>query len=155
MLIVKSQISVLTKAVASMAILLDHGFFDAYAGESRDRSPAAKFFTGDVVAMSSASLTGEETTSVAHAFLAIFKDQFTKMEGAAAGVCFKSKSMPKIVSLVVWKSLHSFYTYVLTSDYRNRILPYLDGFAVDIKYDVFRVAFVSGETPLHYARFQT
>lgn len=130
-----------------MAILLDHGFFDAYAGESRDGSPAAKFFTGDVVAVSSASLSGKGSAevSVSYAFLAIFKDQFLKMEGAAAGVCFKSKSMPKIVSLVVWKSLHSFYTYVLTSDYRNRLLPYLDGFAVDIKYDVFRVVYVSGD----------
>lgn len=130
-----------------MAILQDHSFFDAYAGESRDGLPAAKFFTGDVVAVTSATLSGEDPAemSVAYAFLAIFKDQFMKMDGAAAGACFKSKSMPHIVSLVVWKSLHSFYKYVLTSDYRNRILPYLDGFAVDVKYDVFRVVYVSGD----------
>ncbi|XP_057763957.1 uncharacterized protein LOC130985163 [Salvia miltiorrhiza] len=152
-LLIAALISVLTNVVASMAILLDHSFFDAYAGESRDGSPAAKFFTGDVVAMSSATLSGSggdsaEMMSFGYASLAIFKDQFLKMEGAAAGVCFKSKSMPKIVSLVVWKSLHSFYTYILTSDFRNRILPYFDGFAVDIKYDVFRVAYVSGENGL-------
>lgn len=150
-LLIAALISVLTNVAASMAVLLDHSFFDAYAGDSRDGSPAAKFFTGDVVAVSSATLSGNGSSemSVAYAFLAIFKDQFLKMEGAAAGVCFKSKTMPKIVSLVVWESLHSFYTYVLTSDYRNRLLPYLDGYAVDIKYDVFRVVFVSGDHLLY------
>ncbi|KAG6407171.1 hypothetical protein SASPL_130155 [Salvia splendens] len=150
-LLIAALISVLTNLVESMAILIDHSFFEAYAGESRDGSPAAKFFTGDVVAMSSAILSGEcesNALSCAYAFLAIFKDQFLKMEGAAAGVCFKSKTMPKIVGLVVWKSLHSFYTYVLASDFRNRILPYFDGFAVDIKYDVFRVAYVSAQNGL-------
>lgn len=137
--------------VANMAILVDHSFFDAYAGESRDGSPAAKFFTGDIVTLNSATLSANESNEngVSYACLAIFKDQFLKMDGARAGVCCKSQSMPRIVGLVVWKSLQFCYTYILTSDYRNKVLPYLDGFAVDVKYDVFRVVYVSGDNVLN------
>ncbi|MCD9645420.1 hypothetical protein HAX54_034303 [Datura stramonium] len=38
-------LSMLT-SVSSMAILLEHGFFDAYAGESKDHSPAATLHRG-------------------------------------------------------------------------------------------------------------
>ncbi|KAL8032205.1 hypothetical protein ABFX02_13G080500 [Erythranthe guttata] len=141
-----NMLSVLTN-VAGMAILIDHSFFDAFTGESRDGTPAAKFFTGDIVSMSSATLSAnnDDENKVSYACLAIFKDRFNKMSGARAGVCFKSQSVPRIVCLFVWKSLQFCYTYILTSDYRNTILPYLDGFALDVKYDVFRVVYVSGD----------
>ncbi|KAI3455969.1 hypothetical protein Pfo_012632 [Paulownia fortunei] len=144
-------LSVLTN-VASMAILMDHSFFEAYAGESRDGSPAAKFFTGDIVSLSSATLSANDPNenNVSYACLAIFKDRFHKMDGARAGVCFKSQSMPRIVGLFVWKSLQFCYTYILTSDYRKTVLPYVDGFALDIKYDVFRVVYVSGDNVLSF-----
>ncbi|KAL8032204.1 hypothetical protein ABFX02_13G080500 [Erythranthe guttata] len=145
-LLIDALLSVLTN-VAGMAILIDHSFFDAFTGESRDGTPAAKFFTGDIVSMSSATLSAnnDDENKVSYACLAIFKDRFNKMSGARAGVCFKSQSVPRIVCLFVWKSLQFCYTYILTSDYRNTILPYLDGFALDVKYDVFRVVYVSGD----------
>ncbi|KAL0398300.1 UNVERIFIED_CONTAM: putative hydrolase [Sesamum radiatum] len=134
--------------VASMAILIEHSFFDAYAGESRDGSPAAKFFTGGIVSLSSATLSANET-GVSYDCVPMFKDRFQKMDGATAGVCFKSQSMPRIVGLFVWKSLQCCYTYILTSEYRKTVVRYLDGFALDIKYDVFRVVYVSGDSVLN------
>ncbi|KAI3466847.1 hypothetical protein Pfo_023510 [Paulownia fortunei] len=145
-MLIAALLSMLTN-VANMAILTDHSFFDAYAGESRDCSPAAKFFTGDIVSLSSATLSANRLNenSVSYACLAIFKDRFHKTDGARAGVCFKSQSMPRIVGLIVWKSLQFCYSYILTSDYRKTLLPYLDGFDLDVKYDVFRVVYVSGD----------
>ncbi|PIN08991.1 hypothetical protein CDL12_18429 [Handroanthus impetiginosus] len=133
--------------VARMAVLMDHGFFEAYAGESRDGSPAAKFFTGDIVSLNSATLSTKdsEDNSGSYAWLAIFKDRFCKTEGARAGICFRSHSTRSIVAFFVWESLQFCYSFILASDCRRTILPYLDGFAVNVKYDVFRVVYVSGE----------
>lgn len=136
------QLSVLSN-VASMAVLIDHSFFEAYAGESRDGSPAARFSTGDIVSLNSATLSAKGSNVVS---CAIFKDRFRKMEGAKAGVCLRSQSLPRIACLFVWRSLQFCYTYILTSDYRNTILPHLDGFALNVKYDVFRVVYVGGDT---------
>ncbi|XP_057510460.1 uncharacterized protein LOC130792886 isoform X1 [Actinidia eriantha] len=52
----ETLLSMLTN-VSSMAILIDYSFFDAYAGESRNGSPAAKFFTGDTISMNAILLT--------------------------------------------------------------------------------------------------
>lgn len=135
-----------------MAILVEHSFFDAYAGESRDGSPAAKFFTGDIVCLSSATLSSNNISinhSISYTFLAIFKDRFVKMGGAKSGACFRSQSLPQILSLVVWQSLQSCYTFILTSDYRSHVLPYLEDLPpLEIKYDVFRVVYVSSEGDL-------
>ncbi|KAL8468561.1 hypothetical protein ACS0TY_031673 [Phlomoides rotata] len=148
-LLIDALLSVLTN-VGSMAILSDYSFLDAYTGESRDGSPAAKFFTGDIVTLTSVIFSGGDDNNMSYASLAIFKDQFMKMDGARAGVCLKSQSMPRTVVLAVWKSLQFCYTYLLTSDYRTKVLPYLDDFdQVDLKYDVFRVVYVSGEHDLN------
>ncbi|CAA3025922.1 Hypothetical predicted protein [Olea europaea subsp. europaea] len=142
-LINTAMISMLTN-VGSMAILIDSSFFDAYAGESKDGSPAAKFFNGDIISLSSATISGNENT-FSYACSAIFKDRFLKMEGATAGICLKSQTMPRIVGLFVWKSLQFCYSYILNSDNRNTILPYFGGIHLDVKYDVFRVVYVSGD----------
>ncbi|CAK9139773.1 unnamed protein product [Ilex paraguariensis] len=138
--------------VSSMAILIDHSFFDAYGGESRDGSPAAKFFPGDTISMHSGTITADtmNQTDFSYACLAIFKSRFVKLEGASAGVCLKCRSRPRVVTLLVWKSLHSCYSWILNSDYRKTFLPYLDGFSVDVKYDIFRVVFVSSDNVLNF-----
>ncbi|KAL3833672.1 hypothetical protein ACJIZ3_008408 [Penstemon smallii] len=133
--------------VASMATLIYHCFFDAYAGESKDGTPAAKFFTGDIISLNSATLSPKESSgkNITYPCLALFKDRFHKMDGATAGVCLRSQSMQKVVGFFVWKSLQCCYSYILKSDYRKTVLPYLDDFALDVKYDVFRVTYVSGD----------
>ncbi|XP_073057517.1 uncharacterized protein [Primulina eburnea] len=136
-------------SLANMATLMDHSFFNSYTGESRDGSPAVRFYTGDIVSLSSASLVDANESnenSVAYACLAMFKDRFRKMVGANCGVCLRSHILPRIACLFVWDSLQSCYSYILKTDYRKAILPYLDGFSLDIKYDVFRVVYVSGHS---------
>ncbi|XP_027088327.1 uncharacterized protein LOC113783477 [Coffea eugenioides] len=131
--------------VSSMAILIDQSFFEAYAGESREGCQAAKIFTGDIVSLNSTTLSTDDMNKnyFSYACLAIFRTRFLKMEGATAGVCLKSQTMSRVVGLFVWKSLHHCYSYILNTDYRETILPYLEGHSLDIKYDIFRVAYVS------------
>jgi hypothetical protein len=131
--------------VSTMAILIDHSFFEAYAGESRQGNPAAKFFNGDIISMNSTSLSSDEMNEndFSYACLAIFRTRFLKMDGATAGVCLKSQSRPSVIGLCIWKSLQSCYSYILNTDYRKTMLPYLDGLSLDIKYDIFRVVYVS------------
>ncbi|XP_073128627.1 uncharacterized protein [Henckelia pumila] len=143
--------------VSTMAMLVEHSFFNAYTGESRDGSPAAKFFTGDIVSLSSASSLSAGNDSSAnwasYESMAMFKELFgKKMNGASSGVCLKSQAHPRIVCLFVWKSLQQCYSYILDSDYRKQlaILPNLEGFAqLDVKYDVFKVVYVSGDDVLN------
>ncbi|XP_009600017.1 uncharacterized protein LOC107826054 [Nicotiana tabacum] len=145
-------LSMLTN-VSSMAILMEHGFYDAYAGETKDHSPAAKFYTGDIVSMNSAaSCSHQHDMPIEHfsyACLAIFKDRFNKMDGAVAGVCLKCQTIPKVAAIFVWKSLQCCYNYILNQDSRS-VLPYFDGFSLDLKYDVFRVVYVSGDGALNF-----
>ncbi|CAH9110712.1 unnamed protein product [Cuscuta epithymum] len=148
-----SLLSRLRNDVSSMAILLEHGFYDAYAGEARDGTLAAKFFTGDTISLHTISFStcdNEDDTNIimsdfSYACLAIFKDRFIKMGGAKAGACLKSARLSKVCAMFVWRSLQSCYSYILSDDYRTSILPYLDGFSIDIKYDIFRVVFVSDD----------
>ncbi|KAK4729727.1 hypothetical protein R3W88_022715 [Solanum pinnatisectum] len=141
-------------SVSSMAILLEHGFYDAYAGESKDHSPAAKFYSGDIVSMNSASFSHHEMPieDFTYACLAIFKDRFHSMNGAVSGVCFKSQQLSKVAAVFVWKSLQCCYSYILNQDSRS-VLPYFDGFSLDLKYDVFKVVYVSGDSALNFHIF--
>ncbi|XP_052179781.1 uncharacterized protein LOC127793054 [Diospyros lotus] len=138
--------------VSRMAILIDHNFFDAYAGESRDGSPAAKFFTGDTISMGAVLLSRSNIDDLSYACLAIFRSRFAKMEGAVSGVCLKSQTLARTVSIFVWKSLQLCYSWILTSDRRSEVLPYLDKdqLSLDVKYDVFRVVYVSSDSAMRY-----
>ncbi|CAH9111780.1 unnamed protein product [Cuscuta europaea] len=148
-----SLLSRLRNDVSSMAILLEHGFYDAYAGEARDGTLAAKFFTGDTISLHAISFSTcikEDNTNIimsdfSYACLAIFKDRFIKMEGAKAGACLKSARLSKVCAVFVWRSLQSCYSYILSEDYRSILPYYLDGLSIDIKYDIFRVVFVSDD----------
>ncbi|KAK9267432.1 hypothetical protein L1049_009858 [Liquidambar formosana] len=145
-------LSMLTN-VSSMAILIDHSFFEAYAGESKDGSPAARFSTDDIISMSAAIPTANDLTDVSYACLALFKSNFLKMEGVSAGVCLKCQGRPRVACIYVWKSLHSCYSWILNTDHRRAILPYLDHISLDMKYDIFRVVYVSGDNVLNFQYF--
>ncbi|XP_059665890.1 uncharacterized protein LOC132311800 [Cornus florida] len=150
-LLTAALLSMLTN-VSSMAILIDHCFFDAFAGESMDGSPAAKFSTGDTISMNAAVLTSDDISEndLSYACLAIFKSRITKMDGAAAGVCLKSQGQPRVIAVCVWKSLQSCYSWILNTDYRKTVLPYFDRVSIDLKYDIFRVVYVSGDNVLNF-----
>ncbi|KAL6992203.1 hypothetical protein U1Q18_010310, partial [Sarracenia purpurea var. burkii] len=133
------------KNVSDMAILIDHSFYDAYAGESRDGTPAAKFSTGDTISMNAVLFTDDGVKDLSYACLAAFRSRFSKMDGVVAGVCLKCQSQPRSVNLFVWKSLQCCYSWILTADYRNTVIPYLDNVPLEVKYDIFRVVCVSGD----------
>lgn len=167
------------KNVSTMAILIDHSFFDPYAEESRQGCPASAFmfFNGDIISInsttffssSSSSLSSDQTDEedndhdhdhdhdydfLSYACLAIFRTRFLKMEGATAGFCLKSQTNSskisrrrRVIAIFIWSSLKSCYSYILNSDCRKTIMPYLDGFPhLDIKYDVFKVVYASTTT---------
>lgn len=143
-------------STSSMAILIDHSFIDAYVGESRDSSSAIRFHTGDIISMHAGSAAADSASDIddlSYACLAVFKSRFPKMEGAAAGVCFRYQAKPKVVCLCVWKSIQLCYSWILSADQRKAILPYLDRFSADIKYDIFRVVYVSSDSVLKFQSF--
>lgn len=129
-----------------MAILVEHSFFDAYAGESRDGFSAVRFSTGDTISVNLAMASdGGDLNDLSYAYLALFKSRFLKMEGIAAGVCLKCQSSPRVVCLNVWKSLQFCYSWILNSDHRSSMLPYLDRLSLEFKYDIFKVVYVNGD----------
>ncbi|KAJ8627248.1 hypothetical protein MRB53_020555 [Persea americana] len=139
--------------ISSTAILLDYGFFEAYAGESKDGYPAAKFFTGDTISMNSMIPSSDNLTELSHATTSLLKSCFLKMEGVTAGACFRCHDKPKVASLHVWKSLHSCYSWLLQTNYRKTVSPYFDNVSMDVKYDVFRVVYVSNDDILNVRFF--
>nr|GMD09229.1 putative hydrolase C777.06C [Ipomoea batatas] len=150
-----SLLSMLSSGVSSMAIILEHGFYEAFAGEARDGTPAARFYTGDTVSMNALSLSTREVdlNRFSYACLAIFKDRFLRMDGAKGGACLKSRGLSRVCAVFVWRSLQSCYSYILNDDYRSSVLAYLDGMSMDIKYDIFRVVYVSGENAMDFHFF--
>lgn len=146
--------------ISSMAILMDYNFFETYAGESKTGSPAAKFFTGDTVSFSVIAHSGEDNISeldLSYAILATFKSSFLSMDGVTSGVCLKKyrnknnkDAVPDefILNFFVWKSLQSCYSYILKSDIKDVIVPYLKGLSLDLKYDIFRVIYVSSDNAI-------
>lgn len=137
-----------------MAILIDHAFYDAFAGESRDAgSLAIIFHTGDTISMNAALASAvDDLEDLTYATLALFKSCFLKMEGVAAGGCLRSQGMPRVVCLFVWKSIQFCYSWVINSDHK-RLMPYFDRFSLDVKYDMFRVVYVSGDNVPSFQSF--
>ncbi|KAK7245620.1 hypothetical protein RIF29_40468 [Crotalaria pallida] len=135
--------------VLSMAVLIEHSFLEAYAGESTDGSSTAKFSTGDIILMNSAIATRRDPNDLddlCYAVLALFRCRFAKMQGITSGLCLKGQSTPRVVCIHVWKSLHSCYSWILSSDHRKWMMPYLERFSIDLKYDIFRVVYDSGDS---------
>ncbi|KAF1881993.1 hypothetical protein Lal_00038637 [Lupinus albus] len=138
--------------ISSMAVLTEHSFLEAYAGESIDGSSTAKFSTGDIISMNSSVITSSDPNDLndlCYAVLAIFRCRFAKMEGITAGLCLKGQNIPRVVCIHVWKSLHSCYSWILNSDHRKWMMPYLERFSIDMKYDIFRAVYVSGDSVLN------
>ncbi|KAG6639288.1 hypothetical protein CIPAW_10G088800 [Carya illinoinensis] len=135
--------------ISNMAILIEHGFFDAYAGESRDASSLAMIFhTGDIISMNAAvgsAADADHLDDLSYTTLALFKSAFLKMEGVSSGVCLKSQVRPRVACLFVWKSIQFCYSWVLNSDHKRSMLPYFNRFSLDCKYDMFRVVYVGGD----------
>ncbi|KAL5977146.1 hypothetical protein ACLOJK_021488 [Asimina triloba] len=129
--------------VSSLAILLDYGFFEPYAGESKEGLQMARFSTGDTITMNSMLPASDDLTDLSCACLALLKSCFLKMDGVRSGVCLRCHDRPRVAGLYVWKSLHACYSWLLTSNFRNTISPYIGHLSVDTKYDVFRVVYVS------------
>ncbi|KAJ1402020.1 hypothetical protein SESBI_28391 [Sesbania bispinosa] len=138
-----------------MAVLVEHNFLDAYAGESRDGSSTIKFCTGDIISMNSLVTTTKDLNDLCYAVLAIFRSRFAKTEGITSGLCLKGKNLPRVVCIHVWKSLQFCYSWVLNSDHRKWMLPYLERFYIDMKYDIFRVVYVSGDNVMNLPYIST
>ncbi|OIW14038.1 hypothetical protein TanjilG_11383 [Lupinus angustifolius] len=135
--------------ISSMAVLTEHSFLEAYAGESIEGSSTAKFSTGDIISMNSAIIASsnpDDLNDLCYAVLALFPCRFAKMEGITAGLCLKGQSIPRVVCIHVWKSLHSCYSWILSSDHRKWMMPYLERFSTHMKYDIFRVVYVNGDS---------
>lgn len=136
----------LTKA-STMSLLIEHSFLEAYAGDTRDGSSTAKFSTGDIISINSAvtKSSSNDLNDLSYAMLALFRSRFSKMEGIASGLCLKGQSKPIVVCIHVWKSLHFCYSWILNSDHKKWMMPYLERFSIDMKYDIFKVVYVSGD----------
>lgn len=134
--------------ISSMAVLIEHSFFDSYAGDSRDGGgAAASFSAGDTISMSVTSIaSADEIDGLSYAFLALFRSEFPRLDGVTSGVCLRCQTKPAVACFFVWRSLQSCYSWILSSDHRTSVLPFLERFQVDHKYDVFRVLFVSGDS---------
>ncbi|KAL1833994.1 hypothetical protein ACET3Z_003645 [Daucus carota] len=146
--------------ISSMAVLMDYSFFETYAGESKTGSASARFSTGDTVSFSIIAHTADENISqldLSYTILATFKSSFLSMDGVTSGVCLKKYHNSKnavadefILNFFVWKSLQSCYSYILKSDIKDVIVPYLKGLSLDFKYDIFRVIYVSGDNLMDF-----
>ncbi|XP_058752726.1 uncharacterized protein LOC131625908 [Vicia villosa] len=132
--------------VSAMAKLIDHNFLEAYAGESIDGSSTAKLTTGDIISINTADTPSrKDLDNLSYAVLALFRSRFAKMEGVTSGLCLKGQTRPIVVCIHVWKSLHFCYSWILNSDHRKWMMPYLERFSIDMKYDIFKVVYVSGD----------
>ncbi|KAL5977424.1 hypothetical protein ACLOJK_021770 [Asimina triloba] len=139
-------LSALGEVVSNMAVLFDHGFFEAYAGETKDGQSAAKFSSGDTISMCSMLPRVDDLADdLSYACLAIVKSTFLQMEGASAGVCLRCHDKPRVACLHVWKSLQSCYNWFLTSNYRHTISPFIHHLYAEIKYDIFQAVYVSSD----------
>lgn len=152
------QKSAVNANLSHLAILLDYGFFEAYAGESKDEkggliNTAAKFATGDTISMTAILPKSEDVSDLSYACLAVMRSCFLRMEGVVSGVCFKCLDKPMVASLHVWKSLHSCYSWLLTSDHRKLISPYINHLSSRVDYDLFRVEYVSSDDVVNVRHF--
>ncbi|CAL5183695.1 unnamed protein product [Lathyrus oleraceus] len=132
--------------VSAMAKLIEHSFLEAYAGESRDGLSSAKLTTGDIISINTADTASRNyLDDLSYAVLALFRSRFAKMEGVSSGLCLKGQTRGIVVCIHVWKSLHFCYSWILNSDHRKWMMPYLERFSIDMKYDIFKVVYVSGD----------
>jgi len=143
------QQSLLASNVTRMAVIVEHNFLEAYAGESRDGSLTVKFSTGDIISMDWVVTTTRDLNDLSYAALAIFRSRFSKIDGITSGLCMKGQCLPSVVCIHVWQSLQFCYSWILHPDHRKWMMPYLERFSTEMKYDIFRVVYVSGDNVMN------
>ncbi|RZR81159.1 hypothetical protein BHM03_00007341 [Ensete ventricosum] len=136
-----------------MGVLLHHGFFEAFFGESKDGSSVAKFSSGDTIFLTGMASTPRDVADLSYACLALHRSFFAKTDGLSAGVLLRCNDQPVVAALMVWKSLHACYSWLLRSDYRNTILPYFSHLSQDSQFDVFKVVYVNRDEILNVRPF--
>ncbi|ESW30731.1 hypothetical protein PHAVU_002G177900 [Phaseolus vulgaris] len=144
--------SMLAINVTGMAVLVEHNFLEAYAGESRNGSLTVKLSTGDIISMHSVVTVTRDLNDLSYAALAIFRSRFSKIDGITSGLCMKGQCLPSVVCIHVWQSLQFCYSWILHPDHRNWMMPYLERFSIQMKYDIFRVVYVSAENVMNLPR---
>ncbi|XP_039115400.1 uncharacterized protein LOC120250639 [Dioscorea cayenensis subsp. rotundata] len=140
--------------ITHLAILLNHGFFEAYVGESKDGRPAAKFSTGDILFLVSMPSISNDTSDLSYACLALLRSHFSKEGSLSSTVCLQCKDQPMVATLQVWESLQACYSWLLSSDYRNTYMPYISPLTCDTQFDIFKVVYVSSDEVPHPDSFQ-
>ncbi|GJY46430.1 hypothetical protein Tco_0435493 [Tanacetum coccineum] len=151
----EALLSALTN-LQSMAELLDHNFMAAYGGESRDGYTAAKFSTGDTVCFSSSHLlsnTKMNEQDFIYTCYSLFRSYFYKTDGTIAGVCLKCESSPIMINFYVWKNLQSCYSFALKEDRREEFYNCFEDATVFMKYDMFKVVYVSADDVSSFQHF--
>ncbi|XP_024992974.1 uncharacterized protein LOC112526787 [Cynara cardunculus var. scolymus] len=146
-LLYEDLLSALTN-LQNMAVLLNHNFMVTYGGVAKDGSLAAKFSTGDTICFSSNHLlpdTKLNEQDFGYACFSIFQSYFPTMDGVVAGVCLKCASQPMVANFYVWKNLQSCYSFLLNNDHREMLENCFQDAAVFVKYDVYKVVYVSAD----------
>lgn len=150
--------------ISDMAVLLQHGFFEPYAGRfgkfmdhsnsTANRPSAAKFSSGDTILMCGIVPTSEDPSDLSYACLALLQSCFLNSEGISSAVCLRQHDQfgdvekPMVAVFQVWKSLEGCYAWLLNSDYRSTILPYISHLSTDAQFDVYKAVYVSTDDVL-------
>ncbi|KAI0495109.1 hypothetical protein KFK09_025256 [Dendrobium nobile] len=135
--------------LSHLAILIQHGFYSVYAGESKDGQLNARFSTGDTILLCGMVPSSDDSSDLSYACMAILRSSFNNVEASTAGVCLQCRDRPMVAMLHVWKSLQSCYTWLITADYRRTIRPYISNFSNEAQFDIFKVIYVSSDDVLN------
>uniref|UniRef100_A0A1D1ZL33 Serine incorporator 4 n=1 Tax=Anthurium amnicola TaxID=1678845 RepID=A0A1D1ZL33_9ARAE len=129
--------------LSHLGILIEFGFFESYAGESKDGRRVAKFTTGDTISMTAMEPISRDTADLSYASLALLKSYYMKNDGVAAGACFVCLDKPLVATMQLWKSLQACYSWLIDSGYRKNVRPYYSHLSHNPEYEVFKVMYVS------------
>ncbi|PKU76008.1 hypothetical protein MA16_Dca006055 [Dendrobium catenatum] len=135
--------------LSHLAVLIQHGFYSVYAGESKDGQQNARFSTGDTILLCGMVPASEDSSDLSYACMAILRSSFNNVEASTAGVCLQCRDRPMVAMLHVWKSLQSCYTWLITANYRRTIRPYISNFSYEAQFDIFKVIYVSSDDVLN------
>ncbi|XP_078438472.1 uncharacterized protein LOC144708891 [Wolffia australiana] len=137
-------VSTLERA-SHLGALLDHGFFETYAGMSKDGRSAVRFVKGDTVWMAAMTPNGDDPAKLSYACMAVFKSCYLHEEGVAAGACFTCLDKPMVASVQLWRSLFDCYSWLIRSSHRTSVRPFLAHLSDDCEFELFTVVFVSSD----------
>ncbi|KAG0451718.1 hypothetical protein HPP92_026077 [Vanilla planifolia] len=136
--------------LSDLAVLIQHGFYDAVAGESKDGHRSARFSSGDTVLLCSVVPAADVESALDDAFRGALSTSLRKAEGTTAAVCLRCRGQPLVVMLHVWKSLQACYAWLIMADYLETVQPQVDRFGMEGQFDVFKVVYVSSDDALNF-----